>query len=278
MPHLHPTAVIDPAAQLADDVVVGAYSIIGPKVRVGPGTTIGAHTILENRTTIGAHNRIGHHVVLGSIPQDLKYRGEDAELVIGDHNDIRENVTAHIGTANAGNLTSIGSHNLLMVGVHVAHDCHLRDHTILANNVMLAGHIEIQSHAVVSGGAAVTHFVTIGRYAFIGGTSGVVKDCPPFMISDGNHATVRGVNTIGLARHQFSETTLDRLQNAYKRLFGKRATGISLIDSLSQLESEHGSDPHLLELVHFVRAMAGAPNGRAAEMRRHDNKRASAPR
>ena len=135
MPDIHPTAIVHPHAEIADDVTVGPYTVVGPDVSVGPGTTIGAHTIIENHTSIGAYNRVGHFVHLGGLPQDLKYRGEPATLEIGDHNDIRENVTVHIGTENGGGSTSIDSHNFLMVGTHIAHDCHVRSHCIMANNV-----------------------------------------------------------------------------------------------------------------------------------------------
>jgi UDP-N-acetylglucosamine acyltransferase len=282
MPTIHPTAIVDPKAQLADDVVVGPYTLIGPNVRIGKGTRLGAHCIVENHTTIGEHNVIGHHVILGALPQDLKFRGEPATLIIGDHNDIRENVTAHIGTENGGGSTSIGSRNLLMVGAHVAHDCHIRSNTILANNVMLAGHIEIQDHAIVSGGAAITHYTTVGRYAFIGGTAGVVKDCPPFMISDGNHAYVRGVNVIGLTRHRFEKDTIDRLKRAYSALFGRRSrtsgAGGGLFQTIDQLRAEHNGDPVLRELLDFIHASAQAPHGRAAELARRDDKRAASPK
>jgi len=202
MPEIHPTALVDRNAKLADDVAVGAYAVIGPKVTIGRHTRVGSHTVIEGRTSIGHNNRIGHHVCLGQYPQDLKYRGEDSTLEIGDHNDIRENVTMHIGTENGGGRTAIGSHNYLMVGAHVAHDCIIGDHTILSNNVMLAGHIIIHDHAILAGGAGVSHYVTIGRYAFIGGLAGIVHDCPPFMATDGHPARVRSVNAIGLApRH-----------------------------------------------------------------------------
>lgn len=280
MPDIHPTATVHPHAELADDVIVGPYSIVGPDVMIGPGTTIGAHCVVENHTSLGAHNRIGHYVHLGGLPQDLKYRGEPATVDIGDHNDIREHVTVHIGTENGGGATTIGSHNFLMVGTHIAHDSHLRNHCILANNVMLAGHIIVNDHAVISGGAAVTHYVTIGRYAFVGGLAGVVHDCPPFMVSDGHPNRVRTVNTIGLMRHQFEPATIERLKRANVALYGQKARrnhgqGNNSAATLESLEADLGHDPLVAELIDFVRRASAAPNGRLAEVHRPDNKRAA---
>ncbi|MDX1563976.1 MAG: acyl-ACP--UDP-N-acetylglucosamine O-acyltransferase [Phycisphaeraceae bacterium] len=274
MPNLHPTAIVDRNARLADDVQVGPYSIIGPKVTIASGTVIGSHCVIENRTTIGRHNRIFHHVQLGQEPQDLKYRGEDAELIIGNHNDLRENVTVHIGTENGGGSTSIGSHNLVMVNTHIAHDCHVGDHCILSNNVMLAGHILIDDHAVLAGAAAITHYVTIGRYAFVGGVAGVVHDCPPFMVSDGHPARPRGVNLIGLKRNKFQDTTIDLLKRAYQGLWGSKREG-SMGAALEKIEAEHGHDKVVMELIEFVRNATSSPNGRYEESKRRDDKQST---
>ena len=274
MPHIHPTAIVDRNADLADDVRVGPYSLIGPKTKIGSGTEIGSHCVIENYTVIGRHNRMFHHVQLGQEPQDLKYRGENALLSIGDHNDIRENVTMHIGTENGGGSTSIGSHNLIMVNTHVAHDCHIGDHCVLSNNVMLAGHISIGDHAVLAGAAGVTHYVTIGRYAFIGGIAGVVHDCPPFMVSDGHPARPRGVNLIGLKRHKFEETSIDLLKRAYQGLWGSKRDG-SMGAALERIEVECDGDKMVGELLEFVRESTKAPNGRMEESRRQDDKQST---
>jgi UDP-N-acetylglucosamine acyltransferase len=276
MPSIHPTAVVDRNARLADDVVIGAFTTIGPKVTIGRGTVVGSHCVLEGRTTIGQRNRIFHHVTLGQEPQDLKYRGEDAALEIGDHNDIREFVTMHVGTANGGGVTAVGSHNFIMVATHVAHDCRIGSHCILANNVMLAGHVEVQDHAVISGAAAISHFVTIGRFAFIGGVAGVVHDCPPYMISDGHPARVRSLNSIGLQRHKFEPQSIKALERAYLLVFGKRAR--SQAAGLEEVEATLGDDPCVRELVDFIRRGWSAPNGRYLELQRHDNKRAAPTR
>lgn len=273
MPKIHPTALVDPQAQLAEDVSVGPYSIIGPRVRIGRGSAIAAHVVIDNRTTIGEGNRIAHHVTLGQEPQDLKYGGEASELVIGDRNEIREHVTMHIGTDNGGGSTRVGSDNLLMVGVHIAHDSHIGDHSILANHIMLAGHTRIQDYAVISGGTGLTHYVTVGRYAFIGGMAGVVHDCPPFMICDGHPAKVRGLNAVGLERHGFNGLSIERLKHIYRTLYGPRGRREGRIeDILDYFQSQYPDDPNVGELIDFVRRSVGTVNGRYAEVARRDDK------
>lgn len=280
MPHLHPTAIVDRNAQLADDVTVGPFSIIGPSVVIEAGTSVGAHCVIEGATTIGRRNRIFHHVTLGQEPQDLKFRGENATLRIGDHNDIREFTTMHIGTENGGGSTSVGSYNLLMVNTHIAHDSHVGDHCVLANNVMLAGHIIVQDHAVISGGAGLQHFVTVGRHAFIGGLAGVVHDCPPFMMTDSHPAHVRGVNAVGLARHKFEPETIKNLERAYMLLFSKKARSGngSFAAGLEEAQATLGHDEYVTELIDFCRRSAAAPAGRAEEAARPDDKRATPTR
>ena len=271
MPDIHPTSLIDPAARLGQDVRVGPYSVIGPQVKIGAGTQIQSHAVIEGRTTIGCHNRIFHHATLGCEPQDLKYHGEPGTLEIGDHNDIREFVTMHIGTENGGGGTSVGSRNLLMVGVHIAHDSHIGHHVIMANNVLLAGHVFIDDYAVVSGGAAIHHFVTIGRYAFIGGNAGVVHDCPPYMISEGHPACVRGVNTIGLERHDFSTSAIENLKETYRLMF-KREEG-NQSEVIDRVEQQFAADSCVMEVCGFSRRMTDGIYGRWRETQRRDNKR-----
>jgi UDP-N-acetylglucosamine acyltransferase len=276
MPNIHPTAIVDRNARIADDVQIGPYTMVGPKVTIGKGTVIGSHCVLEGRTTIGQYNRIFHHVTLGQEPQDLKYRGEDATLIVGDHNDIRELVTMHIGTANGGGSTTVGSHNLFMVNVHIAHDCHVGSHCILANNVMLAGHVNVEDHAVISGAAAISHFVTVGQYAFIGGLSAVVTDCPPYMSSDGHPARVRSFNKVGLVRHRFDPESIDAIGRAYVLIFGKRARNLAA--GLEEAEARLGHDPYVTQVIQFVRRAAAAPHGRHLESLRPDNKRVTPTR
>jgi len=271
MPGIHPTAIVDDEAQLADDVTVGPYCVIGPHAVIGSGCRIESHVVIAGHTTLGRNNRIGHHSVLGGDPQDLKYRGENTQLIVGDHNDIREFVTIHLGTANGGGSTTVGNNNLLMVGAHVAHDSHIADRCILANNVLLAGHVVIEDCAVISGGAAIHHYVTIGQYAFVGGNAGVVHDCPPFMNTDGHPARVRGVNSIGLARHRFNDAAIERLKVAcrmlYRREAGTHAAGID------QVEQDYPDDPMVREVCAFARRATASENGRYRESLRPDNKR-----
>lgn len=274
MTDIHNSAMIDPAAELADDVSVGPYTVIGPHVRIGRGTRIGSHCVIENHTTIGEDNRIFHHVTLGQEPQDLKFNGEDATLIIGDRNDIREHVTMHIGTENGGGSTTVGHDNLLMVGSHIAHDSHIHSHIILANNTMLAGHVTIEDHAIVSGGGAISHFVTIGRHAFIGGLAGVVHDCPPYMISDGHPAHVRGVNMIGLQRHKFPNETITALKDAYRQLFKRQSTNEeSRAAVFSELLANHADIDEIQLLIQFIKRSNSGVHGRYAEQHRPDNKR-----
>ncbi len=275
MPDIHPTAVVDPGADLADDVVVGPHSVIGPNVTLGEGTRIGSGTVIEGCTILGRHNRVFHHALVGCEPQDLKYRGEKTTLVIGDHNDIRENVTIHVGTENGGGSTTVGSHNLFMVGSHIAHDSHVGDRCVLSNNVLLAGHIVVEDYAVIGGSAAITQYVTVGRYAYVGGLSGVVHDCPPFMVTDGHPAQVRGANLIGLARHRFDATSVDKLKAAYRLLWGRRG---NCQTGLEALEQAHGDDPHIAELCAFVQRSGRQRHGRHAEQFRRDDRRSSPAR
>lgn len=276
MPEIHPTAIVDPKAELADGVVVGPYAVIGPHVRIGAGTRLDSHVVIEGHTTLGENNRVFHHATLGTEPQDLKYRGGPTELVIGDDNDVREFVTMHRGTENGGNTTTVGNGNLFMVGAHVAHDSHVASRAILANNALLAGHVTIDDYAVISGGAAIHHFVSIGRYAFVGGNSGVVHDCPPYMVSDGHPARVRGVNLIGLHRHNFDEDVIDRLKAVYRLLYRHEVCNQS--EGIAQVETQFNGDPIIREVLDFARRAAEGVNGRYFEAKRHDNKRRNRPR
>jgi len=229
---IHPTAIVEDGARLGADIEIGPYCLVGAEVTLGDGVRLVSHAVVTGRTSIGAACEIFPFASIGHRPQDLKYRGEPSELVVGERNVIREHVTMNPGTEGGGLVTRVGNDCLFMVGAHVAHDSHIADRTILANNVLLAGHADIHDYAIISGGAAIHHFVTIGRYAFVGGNSGVVHDCPPFMISDGHPARVRSVNTIGLHRHHFPQDTLANLKQVcrllYQRGEGNQARGIEL--------------------------------------------------
>jgi len=275
MSPIHPTAVIEPGAQLADDVSVGPFCHIGPHVTIGPGTRLISHATILGHTTLGSHNTLWPNATLGAEPQDLKYHGEDSRLIIGNHNTIRESATIHVGTENGGGETRVGNDNLIMVGTHIAHDCVVGDHVILANSVHLAGHIVVEDHVVVSGATGIHHYVTLGQYAFIGGMTRVVHDAPPFMIVEGNPSFVRGVNIVGLTRHQFSSDTINRLKEAYRLLFKKNADGSAntpMADNLDKLETDQTDDPCITLLIQSLRNSAIGTFGRSREAQRSDNR------
>ncbi|MEX0775435.1 MAG: acyl-ACP--UDP-N-acetylglucosamine O-acyltransferase [Phycisphaeraceae bacterium] len=271
MPVIHPSSVVESGAELADDVVVGPLCYVAAKVRIGAGTRLVSHVTVLGRTTIGRHNLFWPHTTAGGDPQDLKFRGEDSQLIIGDHNEFRENVTLHKGTDNGGGVTRMGSHGLFMIGAHIAHDCLIGDHVILANSALLAGHVLIEDHAVVSGATAVHHFVTIGRHAFIGGMTRVIRDCPPYMIVEGMDARVRGVNVIGLERTGYSPTHIANLKTAYKLLYRDEADQKQpLTQRLDDLQTRFGDDPNIATLITFTQNMVQGLFGRYRETLRTD--------
>ena len=261
MPRIHPTALVDPRADLADDVVVGPYCVVGPQVRIGPGTVLDSHAIVTGNTHMGRNNKVFPHAVIGDPPQLLKDLGEDVGLVIGDDNTFREFVTVNTGTHLGGGPTRIGSHCLLMACSHVAHDCVLGDHVELVNNALLAGHIHMDDRAIVSGGAAMHHFVTVGTLAFVGGLSRIIQDVPPYMIVEGNPSKVRGVNIVGLRRSGCSEETIQLLKKAHRLIYRSQLTRR---EALEQLKAE-GMTPEIRCLVEFVQRSLAGKQGRARQ-------------
>jgi len=245
----HPTAMIHPGAQLAADVTVGPYSVIGEHVRIGAGTTVGAHVVIEGWTEIGESCVFSHFVSAGTPPQDLKFGGEESHLVIGHHNTVREFVTLNRGTHHGGGVTRIGDHNFLMAYVHVAHDCTIGNHVIMANAATLAGHIAIGDHAVLGGLTGVHQFVRIGAYAMIGGCSAVAQDVPPFVSAVGNRAKLYGLNLVGLKRSGFSEERLAALKRAYRILFQSH---LPIKEALKRTREEIPGQADVDELVRFV--------------------------
>jgi len=306
MSNIHPLAVIEPGAELADDVFVGPFCFVGRHARIGAGTRLVGHVTVIGRTTIGQHNTIWPHATLGGDPQDLKYTGEDVFLTIGDHNEIRENTTIHAGTGNGGGVTKVGSDNMIMVGCHIAHDCVVGNHCLLANNVLLAGHVHVQDHANLAGAAAVHHYCTIGSFCYVGGMTPVAKDVPPFVIYEGDPARERGINSIGLERHGFSAQTIKRLKDSFKRLFrADRITHVptsnrrrwyafkswfrsdpdagavaddakvpaSFAERLAALEAEYPDDKSVQQLCLFLRNRTVGQSGRYRESLRKDDRR-----
>ncbi|HYM62832.1 MAG TPA: acyl-ACP--UDP-N-acetylglucosamine O-acyltransferase [Thermoanaerobaculia bacterium] len=250
MPQIDSTAIVSSEAVLADDVVVGPYSVIGP-VTIGAGTVIGPHTRIDGPATIGERNRFLGQSSIGTPPQDLKYRGEHSELIIGNHNVIREFVTINRGTAGGGGVTTIGSSNFFMAYSHVAHDCHIGSNTIFANNATLAGHVEVGDHSQVGAFSAVHQFCRVGEHAFIGGGTMATQDALPFVKTVGSRPPkTYGINTIGLQRKGFEPETIEALQRAYRILIRSK---LPLEDALSRIESELGLFPEARYFVDFIR-------------------------
>ena len=228
-------------------MLIHPTAIIEDEVDLGPHCEIGAYAVIKRFTRLGARNRVYEHAVFGGEPQDVKFNGEQSFLEIGDDNIIREFCTLHRASGE-GQTTRIGSHNFLMVGVHVAHNCTIGDHNIFANEVALAGHITIEDHVFLSNNVGAHQFVRMGRYAMVGGKSKIVQDVLPFFITDGNPPRVRGVNSVGLTRAGFSEDAKRALKNAYRTLFKSAAP---LADVLSELEQV--DDENVSHLIRFIR-------------------------
>lgn len=234
MARIHPTAVVEAGARVADDVEVGPYSVIGAQVSVGAGSWIGPHVVLAGRTTIGARNRIFPFCSLGTEPQDKKYAGEDTALVIGDDNTIREYCLFNTGTAQGGGVTRIGSDNWIMGHAHIAHDCVVGDHIILANAVPLGGHVTVGDWAIIGGTAAVHQFVRVGAHSMCGGGTMLTQDLPPFVTCSGVPPQAHGLNVEGLKRRGFSAESIAGLRRAYKLIY---RDGLVLADARAALDA-----------------------------------------
>ena len=247
MSNIHPTAIIEDGAIIGDNVTIGAYSYISAKATIGDNTTIATHVVIDGKTTIGKNNQIFSHAVVGSIPQDLKFKGEDVELIIGDNNKIREFTLINPGTKGGGGVTRIGNGNLLMGYVHLGHDVILGNGCILANGATLAGHVELGNHVVIGGLTPIHQFVHIGDYAMIAGASALSQDIPPFCLAEGNRATLRGLNLTGLRRHM-DRKEIDKLKIAYKKLFEQ---GQPLQDATQELLQSDAS-AKVKQLCEFI--------------------------
>ena len=276
MTDIHPTAIIEPGARLGRNVRVGAYSIVGPNVALGDDCVLHHHVSVQGHTTLGARCEVFPQAVLGMPPQDIKFRGEHTTLEIGDRNIFREMVTCHPGTGNGGGVTHIGDNNLLLVGVHVAHDCHIGSHCILANYVQFAGHVRVEDRANMGGHCAVHHFVTIGKHAFVGGMTRVGCDVPPFMIvvsSRGMRPEVRMVNGVGLQRSGYSQEDITALKTAFTRLYSRRARqeGTPIRERVQEMLGTRPINTHVEYLCAFLmRSFAHGRNGRYLESLRQD--------
>lgn len=246
---IHPTAVIHPDAELHGTVTVGPFAVIGEHVRIGRGTAVGAHTVIDGWTDIGEDNQIFHLASIGGIPQDLKYKGEETWLKIGNRNIFREFVTIHPGTVTGDSETTIGDGNLFMAYCHVAHDCHIGDNVVMANSATLAGHVRVEDYAILGGLSAVHQFVVIGAHTMVGGGALVGQDVPPYTIVTGDRARLRGLNLVGLRRRGFTEESIYILRKAYKILvFAK----LKIADALERIRTELPQTPEVCRFVEFI--------------------------
>lgn len=249
MAKIHETALVDPHAEFDANIEVGAYSIIGPKVKIGKGTRIRSHVVVEGNTTLGEGNIIFQFASVGSVPQDLKYKGENSQLIIGDHNTIREFVSLNPGTTGGGMETRIGDHNLLMMYCHIAHDCVLGSHNIIANGATLGGHVGIEDYVIVGGLVGIHQFVKVGTSAILGAGSMVSKDIPPYCNATGDRARLRGLNLEGLRRRGFSREQIAILRKAYRIIF---QSGLRTKEALKKIRREFPKSAEVERLASFI--------------------------
>ncbi|HLU00006.1 MAG TPA: acyl-ACP--UDP-N-acetylglucosamine O-acyltransferase [Burkholderiaceae bacterium] len=235
---IHATAIVSPGAVLADDVEIGAYSLIGPNVTIGPGTQVGPHCIIDGHTRIGANNVFYRFCSIGGMPQDKKYSGEPTRLEIGDGNMFREYVTVNTGTVQDVGVTRLGDDNWIMAYVHVAHDCQIGSHTIIANNVQLAGHIHIHDWAIIGGQTAVHQFVHIGAHSMVGGSSAVRQDIPPYVVGAGDPFRPVGINSEGLRRRGYEPDVISALKETYKLLYRRNLKVEEAAAAMRRLQEE----------------------------------------
>jgi len=248
-PRIHPTAIIEPGAELAEDVEIGAYTLIGPHVRIAVGSSIGPHCVVRGHTEIGQDNRIFQFCSIGEAPQDKKYAGEPTRLVIGDRNTVREFCTFNCGTAQDTGVTRIGSDNWLMAYVHVAHDCLIGDHVIVANSSQLAGHVSIGDHAILGGFTGVHQFCSVGAHCITSVGSVVLQDIAPFVMAAGNPAAPKGINSEGLRRRGFDADTVQAVKRAYRTLY---RSGLGLDEARAELARQAQVVPLIGLLTEFI--------------------------
>jgi UDP-N-acetylglucosamine acyltransferase len=263
---ISPHAVVDPKANLADDVEVGPFCVVGPDVTIGADTLLISHVVVLGNTRIGRGNIIHPHAVIGNAPQDLKYKGEPTGVEIGDHNHIRESVTIHCGTTyggsiHGGGVTRVGNNNLLMVNVHIGHDVQLGSRCVIANNSMIAGHIVIGDNVILNGGVGINAFVTVGEFAYVDAYSAIHHDVPPFVkVTDDR---VRALNKVGLKRAGFGSDDIDAIEEASRRLFLNRRRPLS--KSLAEFDTMNGINPHVKRMIEFLRRRNLGKHGRYLE-------------
>jgi len=246
---IHPTAVISPQAHLGAEVTIGPYCVIEANVSLGDRCKLHSHVVIHGHSEIGSENEFFPFAAIGTKSQDLKYAGEPTSLVIGDRNVFRENTTVHRGTQE-DSPTRVGSDNLCLAYSHIAHDCRVGDHIILSNNGTLAGHVTVGNYAIISGLTAVHQFCRVGEHSITGGVSKIVQDIPPFTIADGNPASIRGINQVGLQRRGFSDEDIRALRTAYKKLFLKK--DLNLAKAIEAIDPSLGENPKVGQLLTFI--------------------------
>lgn len=251
MTDIHPTAIVDPEAGIADGVLIGPYCTVGPEVELSEGVCLKSHVAVSGRTRIGPNTHVYPFASVGFPPQDLKYQGELSVLVIGANNVIREHATLNPGTKGGGMVTEIGNNCLIMVGAHVAHDCRLGNHVVLANNATLGGHVTVEDYAMLGGLSAVHQFCRIGRHAMVGGMSGVEHDVIPYGSAFGNRAKLVGLNIVGLKRRSFSRAEISVMRKAYRLLFAEEGTMAERVEDVAEMYKD---SPAVMEIVDFIRA------------------------
>lgn len=254
MATIHPTAIVDPKAELDSTVEIGAYSIVGPNVKIGAGTVVGPHVVIEGHTTIGRDNRFFQFSSIGAQPQDKKWAGEPTRLEVGDRNTIREFCTFNTGTVQDKGVTRLGNDNWISAYVHLAHDCVVGNHTIFSNNAQLAGHVEIGDWVIMSGYANVHQFCKIGAHAFVGMSTSLTQDVPPFVLLSGNPAAAHGVNIEGLKRRGFTRAQIDGVRAAYKAIY---RSGLTLEEAKQQLVQLETDMPDAAAQIRSMREFLG---------------------
>jgi UDP-N-acetylglucosamine acyltransferase len=263
--HVEPSAVVDPRAELDEEVRVGPFCVVGPKVRIGRGTHLINNVTVMGRVMIGEHNRIFPGAVLGGDPQDISYRGSETEVIVGDHNVIREGVTINRGSEKEDGVTTLGSHCFIMAGSHIAHDCRVGSRVIMANATLLGGHVHVHDDATISGGVVVHHFTTVGSFSFAGGLSRVLHDVPPYMLAEGNPSKPRCINLVALKRNNFSAETIRALAEAHRLLYRAK---VGLDHARELLRAADMLVPAVNHLLSFMQHQHEGRNGRGRDRRR----------
>ena len=266
MAEVHATAIVEPIVKLGDGVKIGPYCVVGGEVELGAGVRLESHVVVGGRTRLGPDCRIFPFASIGLPPQDLKYKGEPSELIIGSNNTIREYVTMNPGTKGGNMVTRVGDNGLFMIGVHIAHDCTVGDNVVMANNATLGGHVVVGDYAVLGGLAAVHQFVRIGHHAMVGGMSGVEHDVIPYGSVMGERANLLGLNVIGMRRRRFGREDIRALRRAYRLLFAPEGTMAERLADVAQLFPDNQA---VMDIVEFIgadsaRAICQPRDGRAA--------------